>query len=127
MKICLELNMDRPNSDGNIFSESAIDAVANAAINVPVFLGGDFKPFGIITDARKTDKGIELEARLDENMPETEFFEKGHVVYWVSYSYKNMDFEQINDVLVIKSAELASVTLEPGRKLPPESRIYTIN
>ncbi len=127
MKLQIEFNTDYPDDEGNIFSETVIDGIANSAKDVPVFLGEDSKPFGIITDAQKTDKTIELGAKLDETRPETEFFEKGHIMYSISCTYKNMDFEQTGDVRLIKSAQLASITIEPGRKKPPASLIFTIN
>lgn len=127
MKLQLEFNTDQPDENGSIFTESVFDTITDNAEDVPVFLGYDSRPIGVITGARKNDAGVELDVRLDETRPETEFFEKGHIVYSVSCSYKDMDFEQTGDVRVIKSARLGTVTIEPGRKYPPTTTIFTIN
>jgi hypothetical protein len=124
MKLRLELNIESPDENGNVFSESVIESIVGEAKDVPVFLEYDSRPLGSVTSARRDGNQIEMEARLDETRPETEFFEKGHIVYSVSCSYQDMDFEQTGDVRVIKSARLHSVIIEPGRKYTPESTIF---
>ena len=127
MKLRLEFNTETPNENGNVFSESIFDVIIENAKDVPVFLGNENYQIGLITGARRIDDSVELDARLDENKPETEFFEKGHIVYSVNCSYKDMDFEQTGNLRVIKSARLSAVTIEPGRKYPPQSTIFVIN
>lgn len=126
MKLRLEFNTETPDENGNIFTESVFDTIISNAKDVPVFLGFDSRPFGLITAARRNEKSIEMDALLDKNRAEAEFFEKGHIVFSVSCSYRDMDFVQTGDVRVITSARLNSVTIEPGRKYPPESTIFTI-
>lgn len=126
MKLRLEFNTETPDENGNIFTESVIDLITNDARDVPVFLEYDSRPLGFVTDAHRTSQTVELSAHLDKTRPETEFFEKGHIVYSISCSYRDMDFEQTGNVRVIKSARLHSITIEPGRKFPQESTIFTI-
>jgi hypothetical protein len=129
MKLQIEFNTKTPDENGNVFTETVFDSIISNAKDVPVFLGDDSRPIGIITDARKGIEGeeVELHAHLDRSRPESEFFEKGHIVFSVSCSYRDMEFEQTGNIRVIKSAKLRSVTIEPGRKYPPTSTIFVIN
>ena len=126
MKLQLEFNTEKPDENNNIFSESVFEGIIGSAKDAPVFVGFDIRPIGSVKTARRNSEGVELDVHLDESRPETEFFEKGHIVYSVSCAYQNMDFEQTGNVRVIKSAQLQSVTIEPGRKFPPVSTIFTI-
>ena len=126
MKLRLEFNTESIDENGNVFGESVIENIIGNAKGVPVFLEYDSRPLGSVTDARRDGNQVELEATLDTNRPETEFFEKGHIVYSVSCSYRDMDFEQTGGIRLIKSARLDSVVIEPGRKHTPESTIFTI-
>lgn len=126
MKLRLEFNIESPDENGNVFSESVIENIAANAKGALVALEYDSRPLGLVTGARRDGNQIELEASLDTTRPETEFFEKGHIVYSLSCLYRDMDFEQTGDVRLIKSARLYSVIIEPGRKFQPETTIFTI-
>jgi hypothetical protein len=126
MKLRLEFNTELPDENGNVFSESVIESIVGNAKDVQIILEYDSRPLGLVTYARRDGNQVELEASLDKTRPETEFFEKGHIVYSVSCSYRDMDFEQTGDVRVIKAARLHSVIIEPGRKHTPESTIFTM-
>jgi hypothetical protein len=126
MKLRLVFNTESPDENGNVFSESVIESIVGNAKDVPVFLEYDSRPLGRVNNASRDGNQIDLEASLDKTRPETEFFEKGHIVYWVSCQYRDMDFEQTGDVRIIKSARLDSVVIEPGRKYKPESTIFTM-
>ena len=126
MKLQLEFNTESPDENGNVFSESVIESIVESAKDVLVLLEFDSRPLGTVTNARRDGNRVELDASLDTNRPETEFFEKGHIVYSVSCSYKDMDFEQTGGIRLIKSARLHSVIIEPGRKYVPETTIFTM-
>lgn len=126
MKLRLEFNTESPDENGNIFSESVIESIVGNAKDVLVLLEYDSRPLGTVINARRDGNQIEMEANLDTNRPETEFFEKGHIVYSVSCSYRDMDFEQTGGIRLIKSARLHSVIIEPGRKHIPETTIFTM-
>jgi hypothetical protein len=129
MKLRLEFNTKTPDENGNVFTETVFDSIIQNAKDVPVFLGDNLRPIGIVTDAERSAGGeeVELHAHLDKSRPETEFFEKGHIIFSVSCSYRDMEFEQTGNIRVIKSAKLRSVTIEPGRKYPPTSTIFVMN
>lgn len=126
MKLRLEFNIDAPDENGNIFSEQVIENIVKNARGVPVVLDNDSRPLGHVAHARRVGNRVEVDAQLDRTKPEAEFFEKGHVVYSVRCGYRDMDFEQTENVRRIVSARLSEIIIEPGRKFPPETTIFTI-
>jgi hypothetical protein len=126
MKLRLEFNTDAPDENGNIFSVQVIENIVKHAAGVPIVLEYDARPLGFITDARRSGNFVEVDARLDQTKPESEFFEKEHIVYSFRCTYQDMDFEQTGNVREITSARLSSIIIEPGRKFPPASTIFTI-
>lgn len=127
MKLRLEFNTQTPDESGNVFSDRVIDEIIGSAKDAPVFLDYDSNPIGFIVDARRDGFEVELDAKLDESRTETEFFERGFIVYTVSCMYRNMNFEQTGSTRLIKSAQLGSVIIEPGKKHPPQGcTIFTI-
>ncbi|HEY0428906.1 MAG TPA: hypothetical protein VGC76_14080 [Pyrinomonadaceae bacterium] len=127
MKLRLEFNTEMPDENGNIFSERAIENIVSNARGVPLILEYDSQPLGFINSARRYGNFVEIDANLDETKPESEFFEKEHIVYSLRCSYQDMDFEQTEDVRKITSARLGAIIIEPGRKYPPVSTIFTID
>ena len=126
MKLRVEFNTENPDENGNIFSERVIENIVTHAEGVPLFLEHHLHPLGFIVKAQRYGNFVEIDARLDETKPESEFFEKGHIVYSVRCTYQDMDFEQTGSERTITSARLGSIIIEPGRRYPPVSTIFTI-
>ena len=114
MKLRLEYSPEIPDENGNVFSESVIESIADSARGVPLVLDYESHALGFVRSARRNGNFLEIDAKLDETKPETEFFEKEHIVYSVRCSYQDLDFEQTGNVRTIKSARLRAIKAEGG-------------